>query len=177
MAAPDELTEVLGALVPGDGHLRFCRSGLTDLQVGDWVELIGTEGSEPARIVFGRGQVEYSDAPPDLPRIQRRLTSDEIVGLEAPKQPEGNPTVRFGSLGRLRPSIVDLDAHIRARLGLDPPGDLPVSPELPRLGAIVPTAHGPGVLLSVSMRHQSATIRLDSGEEIRVPVGELKTRG
>jgi hypothetical protein len=174
MAAPDELSDILGVLVPGDGRVRFSRSDLTDLQVGDWVELDGTEGREPARIVFGRGQVEYPDAPLELPRIHRRLTADEVAGLNAIEQPGPNPAVRFGSLGRLRPSITDLDAHIRVRLGMDPPGDLPVSPELPHLGAIVPTAHGPGVLLSVSMHHQSATIRLESGEEIRLPVEELR---
>ncbi|HEX7101230.1 MAG TPA: hypothetical protein VF201_01175 [Nitrolancea sp.] len=173
MAAPDELSDILGALVPGDGRVRFCRTELEDLQPGNWVELDGTEGSEPARIVFGLGQVEYPDAPPDLPRIHRLLTPDEIAGLDAPEQPEGSPTVRFGSLGRLRPLMTDLDKHIRVRLGLDPPGALPVSPELPHLGAIVQTAHGPGVLLSVSMRHQSATVRLESGEEIRVPVEDL----
>lgn len=169
MAAPDELTDILGALVPGDGRLRFCRTELEDLQIGDWVELDG----EPARIVFGPGQVEYPDAPTDLSRIVRLLTADEIAELSAIDQPERNPTVRYGSLGRIHPRTTDLDAHIRARLGLDPPGDLAVTPDLPHLGATVQTAHGPGVLLAVSMRHQSATVRLESGEEIRLPVGDL----
>ena len=175
MAAPGELSGhvILGALVPGDGRIRFCRSEFVNLQIGDWVELNGTAGSEPARIVFGPGQVEYPDAPADLPRIARRLTADEIDRLDAFEQPERNPSVRFGSLGRLLPRMNDLDAHIRVRLGLDPPVDQPVTPDLPHLGDTIETTHGPGVLLSVSMLHQSATIRLESGEEIQVPVGEL----
>jgi hypothetical protein len=167
MAAPDELTAILGALVPGDGRLRFCRSNLEDLQAGDWIELSGPQGSESACIVFGPDQVEYPDAPDDLPRIQRRLTPDEIAELTPVARPDDSATARFGSLGRLRQGVTDLDAHIRARLRIDQ------APELPHLGAIVQTPHGPGTLLSVSMRHQTATIRLESGKEIRMPVGDL----
>ena len=176
MAAPDAMTAILGALVPGDGRMRFCQTELEDLRVGDWIELNGTQGSEPARIVFGPGQVEYPDAPADLPRAYRRLTLDEVAGLDAVIQPEPNPVVRFGSLGRLHPRMSDLDGYIRKRLRLDPSGDVPVSPELPRLGAVIQTAHGPGILLSLSMRHQTATIRLESGEEIWVAVDDLASR-
>lgn len=147
--------------------MRFCRSAVEDLQIGDWVELNGPEGSEAARIVFAPGQVEYQDPPTDLPRIHRRLSRDEIAGLTYVALSDDHPSARFGSLGRFHPRMTDLDAHIRARLRIDQ------TPDLPHLGAIVQTGHGPGVLLGISMRHQSATIRLGSGEEIRVPIGEL----
>jgi hypothetical protein len=163
MAAPDELTDIFGALIPGDGRLRFCRSDLDNLQVGDWVDLDG----DRARIVIGPDQVEYPDTPTDLPHIRRRLTPDEIASLTPVTRADDHATVRYGSLGRLHPRITDLDAHIRDRLRIDR------EPEFPHLGAIVQTTHGPGILLSVSMRHQSATIRLESGAEIRVAVGEL----
>jgi hypothetical protein len=173
MATPDEVTDVLGVLVPGDGRLRFCRADLADLQAGEWIELDGPTGREPACIVFGPGQVEYPDAPPDLPRIRRRLSPDEIAELRPVVRSGESRTFRFGSLGRLQPRVTNLDAYIRQRLRLDPPGALPVSPDLPHLGATIQTADGSGILLAVSMRHQSATIRLESGEEIRVPVAEL----
>lgn len=163
MAAPEELSDILGVLVPGDGRMHFCRSDIEDLQIGDWVELDG----QPARIVFSSDQVEYREAPADLPRVCRRLTPDEVANISAVARSEEPPSVSFGSLGRLHPRTPDLDAHIRHRLRL---GETPI---LPRLGTIIQTAHGPGVLLSVSMRHQSATIRLESGEEVRVPVEEL----
>ncbi len=163
MAASDELTAILGALVPGDGHVYFCRSELADLRAGDWVDLNG----QPARIIFEPGQVDYADAPVDLPRIQRRLTSEEIAGIKPVAHSALDVAVRFGSLGRFHPRFTDLDTHVRERLRLDR------APALPRLGATVQTPGGTGILLSVSMRHQSATIRLESGEEVRVPVEEL----
>ena len=78
----------------------------------------------------------------------------------------------YGSLGRLRSVALDLDATIRARLGLEE-SELPAPPTLPHLGTVIETAQGPGVLLSISMRHQSATIRLGSGEETVLPLNDL----
>ena len=78
----------------------------------------------------------------------------------------------YGSVGRLRSIALDLDVTIRARLGLEE-SELPAPPNLPHLGTVIETAQGLGVLLSISMRHQSATIRLDSGEETVLPLNDL----
>ena len=224
---------VVGALVPGDGRMRFCLNNVDDVRAGEWVVLSGAFGEEPAQIVFNAEQTEFSDRSPDLTPILRRLIHAEVAALsdivERAQTLTGplkvivarfDPTVvvvgvrftlaaktlvcrcssgdavaadalartlseqlfvpveiercsassaSYGSVGRLRSIALDLDATIRARLGLEE-SELPAPPRLPHLGTVIETAHGPGVLLSISMRHQSATIRLQSDLEVTLPL-------
>jgi hypothetical protein len=230
------LSNVVGALVPGDGRMRFCRTNLVDLSPGEWVALSGAYGEEPAQVAFTAEQIEFPDAPTDLPHILRRLSLAEITSLSdiveraqalmpslkaivaqvdpavvvvgvrftvaaktlvcrcssrgvvaaealartlseqlsLPVEIDGSSvsTASYGSVGRLRSNALDLDATIRARMGLEESDPL-ASPRLPHLGAVIQTPQGPGVLLSISMRHQSATIRLDSGSETMIPLNDV----
>lgn len=79
----------------------------------------------------------------------------------------------FGGVGRLRAAPFDLDSALRERFDL-PGGPEVFAPEtLPRLGARVQTPDGPGTLQAVSMRHKEATVRLESGEDVSVPLDAL----
>jgi len=82
----------------------------------------------------------------------------------------------FGGVGRLRIQEDDLDVIVAARF--DTPGPEAFAPEgLPRIGSRVQTPDGPGILLSVSTRHWHATVRLDTGTEVTVPIADLTPVG
>jgi hypothetical protein len=78
----------------------------------------------------------------------------------------------FGSLGR-PPEALTFKELLRNRF----PGtgqDVAFAPEgLVRLGTRVRTDHGAGSVISVATRERRARVRLDSGEEVLVPVDDL----
>lgn len=82
----------------------------------------------------------------------------------------------FGALGR-PPAAVTFDELLGRRL----PGvgrDLAFAPEgLVRLGTPVRTDLGAGIVISVATRERRARVRLDSGEEVLVPVADLRAVG
>lgn len=83
----------------------------------------------------------------------------------------------FGGVGRLRVEPVDTDALALARFSL-PGGPATFAPEgLPRLGSRVLTAQGAGSVRSISTRHREASVLLDSGSEVRVPIDDLRPAG
>src|SRR5690606_21637317 len=96
------------------------------------------------------------------------------VEREGPLEPAAEHL--FGGVGRLRIQADDLDAIVAARF--DTPGSETFAPEgLPRIGRRVQTPDGPGIVLSVSPRHWQATVRLDSGTEVTVPIADLTPVG
>ncbi len=82
----------------------------------------------------------------------------------------------FGSLGRFGAPEGERDL-IMTRLRIDEVGTAQFPNGWPRLGQTVRTPHGTGQLCSVSVRHNVATVRLETGEEIEVPVDELSGLG
>ncbi len=78
----------------------------------------------------------------------------------------------YGSLGR-PPEVLTFHELLRTRF----PGTgrgLAFAPEgLVRLGTRVRTDHGAGSVISIATRERRARVRLDSGEEVLVPVDDL----
>lgn len=72
---------VLGARVLGSGRVRFCRTVLDGLEVGDWVAVGDAYGAEPGRVVVAPRQLIYGDPPEQLAAVLRRLTTAEIERL------------------------------------------------------------------------------------------------
>jgi hypothetical protein len=102
--------------------------------------------------------------------LARTLSEQLTVPVEIEWMAESSTS--YGSVGRLRSEPANFDAEVRRRLGLDDAGDRATC-RFPYLGAVIQTEHGPGVLLSISMRHQHATIRLDSGNEVTLSLNDL----
>lgn len=239
--AADALTpDVIGVRLLGSGRVRFCRTSLRDLDVGDWVALAGPTAEAPGRVVVAPRQLVYGDPPDSLPIVARRLTGGEVDGLptlaaaargvldraiaanralglpafltgmrpdlgglsgaldwRGPGDADLSPLADalagsgwalrltwegplaaagehlFGGLGRLPERPLDLDALVAARF--DRVGrDQTFAPEgLPRLGSRVATPRGDGVVRSISTRDRAALVRLDSGDEVSLPVEEL----
>lgn len=83
----------------------------------------------------------------------------------------------FGGLGRLRESQPSLDELIRRRFVplSEPPAFAPEG--LPRLGSHVQSPGGSGTILSISTKRREARLRLDSGDEIVVPLDDIVSAG
>ncbi len=85
----------------------------------------------------------------------------------------GSPRT-FGSLGAFDARLVS--GHrpsVRERLGIDSVNTNTRPNGWPRLGVFVTTPVGSGRLLSISVRHNIATVRLTTGGETTVPVEDL----
>lgn len=97
---------------------------------------------------------------------------EPVVGVPVHIEYEAAGMNLFGGLGR-PPAAVTFNELLRKRF----PGtgrDLAFAPEgLVRLGTRVRTDHGVGSVISVATRERRARVRLDSGEEVLVPVGNL----
>ncbi len=238
MATPEPLIEprpIAGAIVPGDGYFRFCRSTILNLRSGDWVVIESPLGTEPGRVVFAPGNVDASPAAEIESSISRFMTEAEVslvathvrlalslvdeaariasrtdpdlhllslhfsldgstifchcygttteppsglaqrlsqgLGLPVQIRWSDRPVQTFGSLGRIHTGDRVAEQVIRDRLGIATSGGFPKG--WPRLGARVGTPLGTGRLIAVSVRHDRATIRLDSGEETEVSVERL----
>lgn len=76
----------------------------------------------------------------------------------------------FGGLGRLRETGPSFDELIRSRFAAlsEPPAFAPEG--LPRLGSRVQSPDGSGTILSISTKRREVRLRLDSGDEIVVPL-------
>lgn len=86
MAAADCLSDgsaIVGAIVPGDGRIRFCLTPLSNLGNGDWAVVSGPLGDEPARVVFPTGSVDVSPGAHIRQRIRRKMTESELREAEA----------------------------------------------------------------------------------------------
>lgn len=86
-----------------------------------------------------------------------------------------DPIRHYGGLGRLRPVASDLDEIIRLRF--DPAGTSDLPGGFPRLLSQVSTSEGEGVVISVSTKHRQARVKLAGGDEIQVPLDELRVLG
>ncbi len=81
--------------------------------------------------------------------------------------------VTYGSVGRVRTGpLVDEQALLQ-RMGVGRLSGNPRPNGWPRLGSRVRAGDMSGTLIGISMRHGTATIRLESGEEDEVPLDEL----
>ncbi|CCF84631.1 hypothetical protein [Nitrolancea hollandica] len=107
----------------------------------------------------------------ELPRMV-----EPVAGVPVHLEHEAAGTNLFGSLGR-PPAALTFNELLRDRF----PGtgrDLALAPEgLVRLGTRVRTDHGAGSVISVATRERRARVRLDSGEEVLVPVDDLSVAG
>ncbi len=99
-------------------------------------------------------------------------TLSRRLGISVNVEWTDRPAHTFGSLGHVD-SADDERALVLARLKIDEVASTSFPNGWPRLGQVVGTPQGPGRLRSVSVRHNSATIRLDSGDQIELPVVEL----
>ena len=239
--AADALTRaVLGARVLGSGRVRFCRTALEDLDIGDWIAVGETGADVPGRVVIAPRQLVYAEPPEHLAVVVRRLTTAEteqlpsladrarevldraiaatrelglpvfLTGLHpsldgrtatvdwrGPHEYDLGPLVEvlagsganvrfewegplaaagvqlFGGLGRLPVRPLDLDAVVAGRFDRTGAEHTSAPEGLPRLGSRVATPHGDGILRSISTRHREALVRLDSGDDVNVPVDTL----
>ncbi|MDI3339134.1 MAG: hypothetical protein QJR03_01240 [Sphaerobacter sp.] len=117
----------------------------------------------------------YRGTPQDAGALASLMS--DVLGRPARTEWEGPlapaPGHLFGGLGRLRAEPLDLDATVAARF--DRPGSATVAPEgLPRIGSRVQTPEGSGTLQSVTTRHRQATVQLESGAVVTVPLAELR---
>lgn len=119
-------------------------------------------------LVSYRGRPEEMAALADL--LSASLHVPVHVEREGPLEQAAEHL--FGGVGRLRTAADNLEAIVAARF--DPVGPGTFAPEgLPRVGSRVQTPAGTGTLQSVSTRHWQATVELDSGAEVTVPVADL----
>ncbi len=99
-----------------------------------------------------------------------------VVGVPVHLEFEAAGMNLFGSLER-PPAAMTFNDLLRDRF----PGigrDLVFAPEgLVRLGTRVRTDRGAGLVISVATRERRARVRLDSGEEVLVPVNDLTAAG
>jgi len=106
----------------------------------------------------------------DLPNLERMLT--EFFSRQVRLEVLERSAVFYGSVGRIaerEPGDEDLLERVgRGRLSGNPRPN-----GWPRLGSRVGAGAVSGVLLGISMRHDTATIRLDSGEEQAVPLSDV----
>jgi hypothetical protein len=123
----------------------------------------------PGATVDWRGPESYDPTP-----LQVALTGsgmDVRLTGEGPLAAAGDHL--FGGLGRLPAAPLDLKEIMRARFGR-PGRARPFAPEgLPRLGSRVTTPHGGGTVRSISTRRHEALVRLDSGDDVTLPVDAL----
>ncbi len=114
-----------------------------------------------------RGQ---SSEPPA--QLERELSAK--LGYPVVVEWRNRPAQSFGSLGRIRSrDATTAEKVIRDRLRLDVAGSTLAPNGWPRLGSRVGTVDGTGVMVGVSIRHNTAIVRLDSGDESIVPVDSL----
>lgn len=230
---------IAGAIVPGDGRLRFCRSTVIGMKAGDWVVIDSLLAAEPGRILFAPGDVDVPASFKTTASIARFMSEDEVarvdvharsvlsllddakrvaagidpdlrilnlrvsldastilcryvsdtatppehvehrlsVGLGRPVRVESSdrPAHAFGSLGRIRASARVPEQAIWDRLGIASSATGQFANGWPRLGSRVMSPAGTGRLLAVSVRYDTATIQLDSGERTEVEVKRLTT--
>ncbi len=120
-------------------------------------------------IVSYRGPQETGEG--ELPGVV-----EPVAGVPVHLEHEAAGTNLFGSLGRPVAALTfnELLRNRFPRTGRD----LAFAPEgLVRLGARVRTDHGAGSVISVATRERRARVRLDSGEEVLVPVDDLGAAG
>ena len=82
--------------------------------------------------------------------------------------------VTYGSVGRLRTGTPVDEQALHQRMGVGRLSGNPRPNGWPRLGCRVRAGETTGTLSGISMRHGTATIRLESGEDIAVPEDELE---
>lgn len=107
----------------------------------------------------------------------KKATFEQAVsaatGLSTRSEWSASPASASGSLGRLSSTGGDPSPTIRERLAIDSVGPSDFPNGWPRLGSVVRSAAGAGRLISVSVKHNVATVQLESGDLIQVPVSEL----
>lgn len=79
----DDEAIIVGAIVPGDGRVRFCETKLAGLENGDWVVVSGAPGDEAARVVFPAGSVDTSPSARITQSVHRRLSAIEMHAADA----------------------------------------------------------------------------------------------
>ena len=124
--------------------------------------------------------IECWGQPSQLPVVQLARQLAERLGrpVSLDVLGEQQPASLAGSLGRLAQEGFDLSRLARERLGIVTGKVAPLRPgRYPRLGHRVATPIGPGIVLSVSTRHQTVTVELDDGSCREVPVEQVRTAG
>jgi hypothetical protein len=111
--------------------------------------------------------------PPES--LMSRLSTE--LGVPVQLEWSDHLTHSTGSLGRIDARYAASARVIRERLGVDSAHVSYFPKGWPRLGSEVGTPHGSGTFLGMSVRHHSARIRLESGDEVDVPLGELVKPG
>lgn len=81
--------------------------------------------------------------------------------------------VIYGSIGRTVGSASVDEGALLERVGFGRLSGNPRPNGWPRLGSRVSAGDISGILVGISVRHETATIRLDSGQEHEVPLGNV----
>ena len=102
--------------------------------------------------------------------------AEPVVGVPVQLEYEGAGPNLFGGLGR---PPAGMTFHDLLRNRFSEVGGAPAfAPEgLVRLGTRVGTAQGAGMVISVATRERQARVRLDTGEEVLLPVDGLSAAG
>ncbi len=114
----------------------------------------------------------HGDAADPPAQLDRELSA--TLGCPVVVEWRERPAQSFGSLGRIRVRDATTEEKvIRHRLRIDDAESTLAPNGWPRLGSRVGTVDGAGVMVGVSIRHNTAIVRLDSGDETVVPVVNL----
>lgn len=126
--------------------------------------------------LIGEAVIVSYRGPDETGEDELAVAVEPVIGLSVHFEHEAAGVNLTGSLGR-PPAAMTFNELLQHRFS-GTGRERAFAPEgLVRLGTRVRTDHGVGLVISVATRERRARVRLDSGDEVLVPVNDLTAAG